>query len=873
MQKHLRRGLHKTLLLTPILLATLVFLHLLSYANNNVEAEPRSATAKTVKKCQVPPPDSANETHYQSALFIPKVIHQIWKTADVSSYPAEASHESWKAAFEPLNYTVKLWTENDVVSLIKTNYSWLWSTYESYPENIQRADMARLVVVHAEGGVYADLDAFIMSVDGLVCLQHLGFRELFPPTGDGAGISNHFFMAEQASKFLLWALQEAKRRGGTASRWILLPYLQVFWSTGPMMMTSALQQYLWLNNEKDCNLGIFEDLYGDSVVHHAAGRSWQRLDGQLLNWTADHVELVTKWLTIGSLALALGFILVHMTSCQEHQKKDSLPFKHPIRLIDVNSMRLVVVDMKVSPTKYAALSYVWGPSPTMRLLTSNLQDFLREIPKEALPKTIRDAITVTRELNIGYIWIDALCIIQDSREDWAGQLISMSQVYHQAALCICAAYGSSSSTGIPSVASTPGRLRQNVEVYKEIPLTTLRPIAAIVSASPWDSRAWTFQERLLSTRCAIFTADGMIWQCPTTTWREDMESSLSRPAWTLDSVASPLQALQGNPLRSYINCVNIYSGRLLTIPSDKLVAFIGLSQVLSRGLFSELEHGMPLRYLDWALLWEPESAGKRIIAHDLVSWSWCGWERKVNWRFSTIEGTLFNLHNWLTEHTWIVWYLADGEKWNLAWNSRHFVEQEEPLRRWDGYNAGPHDLYGRSRDAIRCRDDRRYSIYGTFDEDDKKEIEWFKSQHRPDKGLLLFQTFTSWFALSRKGHSKQTDMGKDLHRFGLTDKLGDWCGTIILDKDWFNNVGGLFEFAAISDAKEFSFEELDTWNYYIPEERQQAEWYCFYALMLSWREDGNGRAVAERVGLAKIYQSSFFSRSFRPCSWKSIILS
>lgn len=311
MPKYLRRCLHRALLLGPILLTTLVSLHLLSYARSNVDAAGSAlATAKTVKKCRLPPPGSANETHYPSALFIPNVIHQIWKTADVSSYPAEASHESWKAAFEPLNYTVKLWTEDDIVDLIKTNYSWLWSTYESYPENIQRADMARLVVVHAEGGVYADLDAFLRSTDGIICLQHLGFQELFPPTGVGAGISNHFFMAERGSKFLLWALQEAKRRSGAASRWILLPYLRVFWSTGPMMMTSALQQYLWLNNEADCNLGIFADFYGGSVVHHAAGRSWHRLDGQLLNWTADHVELVTRWLTIGSLALALGFTVM-----------------------------------------------------------------------------------------------------------------------------------------------------------------------------------------------------------------------------------------------------------------------------------------------------------------------------------------------------------------------------------------------------------------------------------------------------------------------------------------------------------------------------------------------------------------------------------
>ncbi|KAK7424279.1 hypothetical protein QQX98_000547 [Neonectria punicea] len=513
-------------------------------------------------------------------------------------------------------------------------------------------------------------------------------------------------------------------------------------------------------------------------------------------------------------------------------------------------MRLCEVDMEVSPVKYAALSYVWGitTTPPTFLRVSNLQDLLQRVPKEALPNTVQDAITVVCELGIGYLWVDALCIIQDSNEDKMEQLASMSQIYQQATLSICVAYGSNSATGIPGVSFPPGG--QNVELYMEVPLTALRPVATIVGASMWDSRAWTFQERLLSTRCAIFTADGMIWQCPTTTWREDIESSLSRPAWTLDSVASPLQALQGNPLRSYINCVNIYSGRLLTYPSDKLVAFIGLSQVLSRGLSSKLEHGMPLRYLDWALLWEPESAGKRIRVGEnlgLVSWSWCGWEQKVNWRFSTIEGTLFNLHNWLTEHTWIVWYLGDGEKWNLTWDAKEYQEPPASLSRWDGYSPGPYDPYGRSIDAIRCLNKHRLSTNWIRDEGDEEDLVRSNS-HRPGKGFLLFQTFTSWFALSRKSHSKQTNMSSDLHRFGLTDKLGDWCGTVILDKEWFNSVGGLFEFAAISDAKEFSFEELDTWNYYIPEERQQAEWYCFYALMLSWRKDTNG-AVAERLGL------------------------
>ncbi|KAL2671305.1 hypothetical protein Neosp_013885 [[Neocosmospora] mangrovei] len=534
-------------------------------------------------------------------------------------------------------------------------------------------------------------------------------------------------------------------------------------------------------------------------------------------------------------------------------------------------------EMKVSPVKYAALSYVWGlripvhPSQIVLLRVSNLRGLGARVPEESLPKTVQDAITVVRELGLGYLWVDALCIIQDDMVDKHQQLASMSQIYQQATLSICAAYGANSDAGIPGVSLPPGG--QNVELYKEIPLTTLRPVATIVGASVWDSRAWTFQERLLSTRCAIFTADGMIWQCPTTTWREDIESSLSRPAWTLDSVASPLQALQGNPLRSYINCVNIYSGRLLSFPSDKLVAFTGLTQILSRELSSKIEYGMPLRYLDWALLWEPESTGGRITVREdvgLVSWSWCGWGQKVNWRFSTIEGTLFNLHSWLTEHTWIVWYLGDGEKWSLAWDQKEYKGTSPSRGRWDGYSFGHYDKHGRSLEAIRLRRKRRLNTDWTFEKDENDFA--LANSHRPGKGFLRFQTFTSWFALSRKSHSKQTDMGKGLHRFGLTDKLGDWCGTVILDTEWFNSVGGLFEFAAISDAKEFSFEELDTWNYYIPEERQQAEWYCFYALMLSRKEDINGETVIERVGLAKIYQSSFFSRSFKPCSWKSIVL-
>ncbi|RJE17074.1 hypothetical protein PHISCL_10589, partial [Aspergillus sclerotialis] len=96
----------------------------------------------------------------------------------------DASHDSWKKALEPLNYTVKLWTDDAILQLVKHRYPWLLSTYETYPQNIQRADIARLLVIHAEGGIYADLDVYPISAHQIQCLQHIGLQAIFAPTAN-----------------------------------------------------------------------------------------------------------------------------------------------------------------------------------------------------------------------------------------------------------------------------------------------------------------------------------------------------------------------------------------------------------------------------------------------------------------------------------------------------------------------------------------------------------------------------------------------------------------------------------------------------------------------------------------------------------------
>ncbi|KAL8367131.1 hypothetical protein RB595_008891 [Gaeumannomyces hyphopodioides] len=610
--------------------------------------------------------------------------------------------------------------------------------------------------------------------------------------------------------------------------------------------------------------------------------------GRIEEYIPADLRLLSKWHT--------GCLENH-ANCHDRQTAGSAPFLHGIRVIDAKSRclrDLSVEELSSSQVSYAALSYVWGHGQQFQLTRRNYHEMYQpgylEATKDSVPKTVLHGILVTQQLGINYIWIDALCVFQDNMEDKSIQISMMDRIFQRATLTLCIAAGEDSHHGIPGIADNYRDLRKRHELCGSLELTTLRPVASLIRASKWDSRAWTFQERLLSTRCAIFTSEGMVWQCSTTTWREDIEFSTEETTWTLDSVGSPLQALLGNPLRSFSSCVNLYSGRLLTHQRDKLDAFNGLSETLGRRLRSKIVFGLPSRYFDWGLLWEAQSAGRRIdtagrridrwryLCYDPVfpSWSWCGWDFQVDWRPSTVGGPLQNLHDWLVDHTWVVWYIAAHEGlggWELVWNPADVHHNAEPklAHRWDGYRAGTREPYGRSEQGA----GRRYKA--RVGSDLTTAQGHLPSFTPPQPSCLLFQTFTAFFSLSRKSMSKsifQSNLGHGIRRFGITDKCGDWCGTIVLNDSWLNSVDGVFEFAAISEAKEFTLEELDTWTYYIPEERQQAEWYCFYALMLKWfdNEQGEGTRVAERVGLAKIFQSSFFSASFKEPSWKWIML-
>ena len=89
---------------------------------------------------------------------------------------------------------------------------------------------------------------------------------------------------------------------------------------------------------------------------------------------------------------------------------------------------------------YVALSYCWGTTAQFKLLQANLDDFLKKcIEIGTLPKTIEDSIIATRKLGVKYLWIDSLCIIQDSIEDKDKEIVNMASIYKNATITSSAA--------------------------------------------------------------------------------------------------------------------------------------------------------------------------------------------------------------------------------------------------------------------------------------------------------------------------------------------------------------------------------------------------------------------------------------------------
>ena len=215
---------------------------------------------------------------------IPRIIHQMWKTKDLSTYPIHTSNYQWKELYP--NYKINLWTDKQIEELIlRDEYKYLYSVYKSYTYGIQRADLARLIILHSEGGIYADLDVYPRSIS----IEELRLKNaslIIPRSSTDSCLINHFLMSEKHSDIINYTLHEIKSK--TFFKQIyLLPYLEVF-STGSIFLTNIIRKRIKLINPKDDRLIILSKDKLSHYIEHEAGRSWHLFDGYLINQIDAH---------------------------------------------------------------------------------------------------------------------------------------------------------------------------------------------------------------------------------------------------------------------------------------------------------------------------------------------------------------------------------------------------------------------------------------------------------------------------------------------------------------------------------------------------------------------------------------------------------
>lgn len=328
-----------------------------------------------------------------------------------------------------------------------------------------------------------------------------------------------------------------------------------------------------------------------------------------------------------------------------------------IRMISLNDCKLIETSC---PPSYAALSYVWGPATVFKTMQDNIEALMQPegLPVPSFPKSIRDAMALAKELGFQYIWVDSLCIIQDSTEDKVQQLRMMDRIYSRASLTIVAAAGSHADAGIPGLQpETRSRKQHTAKISDDLTLVALHPDAyRSAAATTWNTRGWTYQERLLSKRCIFSFPDGTVsFQCSKAVWSEDyyaetphlkrcapmMDISLNRswmaPGSVKERGVPTVHVANTSYLREYCRLVEQYTGRDMSYASDRLLGISGVLDVLQREFGLKFIHGLPEVTISMALLWQPRNKLKRVPKDPKTclplspSWSWAGWTGPVGY--------------------------------------------------------------------------------------------------------------------------------------------------------------------------------------------------------------------------------------------------
>ncbi|KAI8652412.1 HET domain-containing protein [Fusarium keratoplasticum] len=340
----------------------------------------------------------------------------------------------------------------------------------------------------------------------------------------------------------------------------------------------------------------------------------------------------------------------------------------PTRILDVGSKDInprLCVPSSDERGKYAALSHCWGDVMPLKTTKGTIDEFCRGIDLSKFPQTFKDAIVACQKLQIRYLWIDSLCIVQDDEDDWAVQSPKMSDVYQNAYITIAAAAARNSTEGcfhsrpfsirksFAAVAEVQNKVEQ-VEVFAR-PWQSDRHWTTNIgdgpqnrAQNPLETRAWTLQEHILSGRILRFTSHELVWHCrevhlcecrPGSALRKEALRLINLDRMTGDKDSS-FVLRSSDPRIVWSEVVTPFTRRAITHESDRLPAISGVAAALAGPMGMEYIGGMWKGMLGSTVCWHVDELGtSRRETYYAPTWSWASVVGSVEavWNASTNE--------------------------------------------------------------------------------------------------------------------------------------------------------------------------------------------------------------------------------------------
>ncbi|TDZ33451.1 hypothetical protein C8035_v011836 [Colletotrichum spinosum] len=326
----------------------------------------------------------------------------------------------------------------------------------------------------------------------------------------------------------------------------------------------------------------------------------------------------------------------------------------PSRVLDVGTAASPTLNILVNDTErrgeYLALSYCWGgggggggQKVLLRRETLGPMSGHNGLSERGLQRSVRDAVAVTRLLGFRYLWVDALCIVQDCDADKAEQIGRMATIYKNAAVTLAAGTAESAADGFLDAGAT---YLPDVQVAVDAGTLYLRS-GAHEPNHALDGRGWVLQEFLLSSRLLLFSEYELLWQCKTVDLRSvaggggedglDYLQPLESLPWTVfneDNADAAFGREVAEKRYLWKTIVQQYTRRRLSRADDRLDAVRGITRELET-LWGDFTYfGLWHRWFVDLLAWKrSRSCGSDVLQRDRSS-------RAPTWSWASVDGPI-----------------------------------------------------------------------------------------------------------------------------------------------------------------------------------------------------------------------------------------